>query len=134
MQYHRKNYRISDDRKDIQLDKVEALLKKSYWANARSSDAIRVSIENSICFSVFVDDEQIGFARVVTDFASVAYIADIIINSKYRAKGLGKWLVEIIVNDTRWQSLFKILATDDAHGLYERHGFSCSGKLMGTKK
>ena len=133
MEHQRENYRISDEREEIQLDKVESLLRASYWASERDLETIKVSIENSICFSLFCSDNQIGFARVVTDYASVAYIADVIIESEYRAKGLGKWLVGIIVNDSRWYSKFQFLATDDAHSLYEQFGFSGSNRLMSTK-
>lgn len=134
MIYQKNSYRISDDKNDIQLDKLHALLKTSYWANKRDLDTIKCSIEHSECFCLFDGDNQIGFARVVTDFASVAYIADVIVNDQYRANGLGKWLVEVVVNDPRWKSIFKLLATDDAHTLYERFGFVQSSMLMSTAK
>ncbi|KXF83324.1 GNAT family N-acetyltransferase [Enterovibrio coralii] len=133
MIYVKDNYRISDDREDVQFDKVESLLRSSYWASERSVETIKVSISNSVCFSLFADKTQIGFARVVTDFASVAYIADLIIQEDYRSQGLGKWLIETIVSDPRWEAKFKFLVTDDAHGLYEKYGFSGSSKLMSTK-
>lgn len=132
MNYENGNYRISDDRGDIQLNRVESLLRLSYWAKERSLETIKVSIENSICFSLFFEDVQVGFARVVTDFASVAYISDFIIAPDHRGNGLGKWLFGIIKNDSRWCSKFQFLVTDDAHGLYEKFGFSCSHKLMST--
>ena len=133
MNYADGNYRISDDRDEVQLDKVESLLKSSYWASERNQETIKISIKNSICFSLFCDGIQVGFARVVTDFASVAYIADLIIHPDHRSTGLGKWLFKIIVNDPRWHSKFQFLATDDAHILYEKFGFSGSHKLMSTK-
>lgn len=133
MNYEYGNYRISDDRKEVQLDKVEPLLRSSYWASERPLETMKVSIENSICFSLFFDSIQVGFARVVTDFASVAYIADLIIHPDHRAKGIGKWMFEVIHSDSRWCSKFQFLATDDAHGLYEQFGFSGSSKLMSTK-
>jgi GNAT superfamily N-acetyltransferase len=133
MSYENGKYRISDDRNDVQIDKVEALLRSSYWAKERPLETIIVSIENSICFSLYYKDEQVGFARVVTDFASVAYIADLIIHSDHRGKGLGKWMFGVINNDPRWSAKFQFLATDDAHALYEQFGFSSSNKLMSTK-
>lgn len=133
MSYENGNYRISDDRNDVQIDKVEALLRLSYWAKERPLETMMVSIENSICFSLFHKDEQVGFARVVTDFASVAYIADLIIHPDHRGKALGKWMFGEINNDPRWSSKFQFLATDDAHTLYEQFGFSGSSKLMSTK-
>jgi len=133
MNYQHGNYRISDDRSSIQIDQVESLLRSSYWAGERSLETINVSIANSVCFSLFCGDTQIGFARVVTDFASVAYIADLIIHPDHRALGIGKWMFGVIVNDPRWCSKFQFLVTDDAHGLYEKFGFSASSKLMSTK-
>jgi hypothetical protein len=130
--YSKNNYCICDDRNKVQFDEVKSLLKQSYWANNRDVDTIRTSINNSICFSLFHNEIQVGFGRVVTDFASVAYISDVIIDSKHRSEGLGKWLVDTIVNDPRWKSKFQILVTDDAHSLYEQFGFSSSHKLMST--
>jgi len=131
--YSKGDYHIYDDRNKIQLDKVESLLKESYWANERNIDTIKVSICNSICFSLSYKGTQIGFGRVVTDFSSVAYISDVIIASEHRSKGLGKWLVETMVNDSRWKGVFQLLVTDDAHSLYERFGFSSKSQLMSTK-
>ena len=133
MHYENENYKISDDREEIQLGMVESLLKSSYWASERSLETIELSIKNSVCFSLFCDGIQVGFARVVTDYASVAYIADLIIHPDHRSKGLGKWMFRVIVSDPRWCSKFQFLATDDAHGLYEKFGFSNSKKLMSTK-
>lgn len=133
MHYENKNYQISDDRDEVQLDVVESLLRASYWASERSLETMKISIENSVCFSLFYSGIQVGFARVVTDFASVAYIADLIIHPEHRSKGVGKWMFGVIVNDPRWSSKFQFLATDDAHGLYEKFGFSGSNKLMSTK-
>ncbi|NKI19229.1 GNAT family N-acetyltransferase [Spongiibacter sp. KMU-166] len=129
MYYENGKYRLSDDRGDVELDVVEALLRSSYWASERSLETMRVSIANSVCFSLFCGDAQVGFARVVTDFASVAYIADLIIHPGHRALGLGTWMFGVIVNDPRWCSKFQFLATDDAHGLYEKFGFSGSTKI-----
>jgi len=133
MCHENENYQLSDRREDVQLDAVVSLLRSSYWAAERSLEAIKVSIDNSVCFSLFCSGTQVGFARVVTDFASVAYIADLIVHPDHRSKGIGKWMFGVIVNDPRWCSKFQFLATDDAHGLYERYGFSSSGKLMSTK-
>ncbi|AAZ24310.1 GNAT family N-acetyltransferase [Colwellia psychrerythraea] len=131
--YSKGNYYIYDDRNKVQFDEVKSLLKQSYWASDRDVETIQISIKNSICFSLFHNKIQVGFGRVVTDFASVAYISDVIIDSEHRSEGLGKWLVDTIVNDPRWKSKFQLLVTDDAHSLYEKFGFSSSHKLMSTK-
>lgn len=133
MKYEQGDFQIYDEREKVQLATVHTLLKQSYWANGRSIDVIKTSIENSVCFSLYKGEEQIGFARVVTDFASVAYLADVIIDEQYRGQGLGKWLTETMVNDSCWKDKFKFLVTDDAHGLYTRQGFRGSDKLMSTR-
>ncbi|WP_415892186.1 GNAT family N-acetyltransferase [Neptuniibacter sp. PT8_73] len=133
MEYRLGEFCIYDEREKVVIESVTALLEQSYWANQRSLDVIKTSIENSVCFSLFKGEKQIGFARVVTDFASVAYLADVIIDEQFRGQGLGKWLTETMVNDPRWKDKFKFLVTDDAHSLYSRLGFSSSGKLMSTK-
>ena len=130
--YFKGNYYISDDRDKVQFNEVKLLLKQSYWANNRDIETIKTSINNSICFSLFHNKRQVGFGRVVTDFASVAYISDVIIDSEHRSEGLGKWLVDTIVNDPRWKKKIQLLVTDDAHSLYEQFGFSNSRKLMST--
>jgi len=131
--YSKGNYCIYDDRNKVQFDEVKSLLKQSYWANDRDLVTILTSINNSICFSLFHNEIQVGFGRVVTDFASVAYISDVIIDSKHRSEGLGKWLVDTIINDPRWKNILQLLVTDDAHSLYEQFGFSGSHKLMSTE-
>jgi len=131
--YSKGDYCIYDDRDKVQFDEVKSLLKQSYWANDRDLETILTSINNSICFSLFHNEIQVGFGRVVTDFASVAYISDVIIDSKHRSEGLGKWLVDTIINDPRWKNILQLLVTDDAHSLYEQFGFSGSHKLMSTE-
>jgi ribosomal protein S18 acetylase RimI-like enzyme len=131
--YSKGNYYIYDNRDKIQLNEVESLLKKSYWASDRDIDTIKVSIINSICFSVFYENSQIGFGRVVTDFSSIAYISDVIIASEHRRKGIGKWLVYTMTNDPRWKNILQLLVTDDAHSLYTKFGFTNNNQLMSTK-
>ncbi|MDO6526711.1 GNAT family N-acetyltransferase [Motilimonas sp. 1_MG-2023] len=115
----------------VDLARVKALLGLSYWAAQRSLEDIATSVQHSQCFSLYDQQYQIGFARIVTDYVSFAYLADVIIDPEYRGQGLGKWLVETVVSDPRWQGKLLMLATDDAHGLYQRHGFAESSKLMG---
>jgi predicted GNAT family N-acyltransferase len=132
MIYVRENFTIYDEVDFVDLTKVKELLTTSYWASERALDAIETSVKNSECFSLYDDKNQIGFARVVTDYSTFGYIADVIVNQNCRGKGLGKWLVDIVVNDGRWKGKFLMLATDDAHGLYAKYGFKQSPKLMGV--
>jgi GNAT superfamily N-acetyltransferase len=132
MVYIRENFTIYDEVDFVDLVKVQELLSTSYWASQRTLKVTEKSIENSECFSLYDGQAQIGFARVVSDYSTFAYIADVIIEQSYRGGGLGKWLVDVVVNDVRWKGKFLMLATDDAHGLYEKHGFKQSPKLMGV--
>lgn len=115
---------ISDEAALLQLDRICSLLAKSYWADTRSREAIARSIEHSLCFGVYRAGEQIGFARCVTDYATTFWLADVIIDERYRGKGLGKALVETILSHERLRGLSGLLATRDAHTLYARHGFA----------
>lgn len=114
---------ISDDKNLIQIDKVHELLAKTYWASNRSKVVIQKSIENSLCFGIYKDNVQIGFARCVTDYAFMYWLGDVIIDEKYRGQGLGKALMKCIKEHEYLVSLVGFLNTKDAHGLYEQFGF-----------
>jgi len=120
-------YRISTDKALLQMDRILALLAKSYWAQNRPAEIIRQSIENSLCFGLYRGNVQLGFARVITDYATTYYICDVVVDEACRGQGLGKKLVEAIVGDEALKPLFGILATRDAHGLYEQYGFVKGG-------
>lgn len=133
MKYKKDNYFITDDKSYVNIDTVKGLLSNTYWASKRSFNTIKKSIEHSICFSLYKDDMQIGFARIVTDYSTFVYLADVIINIDYRGMGLGKWFVKKIITDKRWDGMLFMLATKDAHQLYEKFGFKKDNKLMGKK-
>lgn len=107
----------------MSLDAICGLLRQSYWANQRSIAVISKSIENSICFGIYHETGQVGFARIVTDYATMFWLADVIIDEKHRGKGLGKELVRSVLETEEIQGLNGILMTSDAHGLYEPFGF-----------
>ncbi len=125
---------ISDDKSKFPVEKAIELLHTTYWAENRDSEVIRKSIDNSIVFGVYKDDSLIGMARVITDFATTFYIADVIIDEKYRGNGLGKKLISTIMSDERFSSLFGILVTRDAHGLYEHFGFKRDTERAMTRR
>ena len=114
---------ISDDKNLLQIERICALLKTSYWAGERSRETIERSIEHSLCFGVYQNGEQVGFARCVTDYATMFWLADVILDERMRGQGLGKALVDFIVSHERLQGLVGTLATRDAQGLYQRFGF-----------
>ena len=101
------------------------LSQESYWAKGISRKVVATSIENSLCFGVFTNNYQVGFARVISDYATFAYIADVFISEAHRGKGLSKLLMQTIINHPKLQGLRRImLATKDAHELYKKFGFN----------
>lgn len=117
---------ISTDKDLIDFEVVyNYLSNESYWAKGIPRAIVQTSIEHSLCFGVYNNDQQIGFARLVTDMATFAYLADVFILEAYRGKGLSKWLIEVIQAHPELQTLRRwVLGTRDAHGLYEQFGWS----------
>jgi len=117
---------ITTDSVKINLNTVHQFLsQESYWAKDVPIEIVKRSIENSLCFSVFYKDQQIGFARVITDKATFAYLADVFIIKEYRGKGLSKWLLQTIHAHPELQGLRRwLLGTKDAHDLYTQFGWS----------
>jgi GNAT superfamily N-acetyltransferase len=124
MQKTYKQYELSDDRSRIDGDFVHRELSNSYWAEAIPRELTDKSIANSLCFGVYENGRQIAFARVVSDFATFAYLCDVIVIEAHRSAGIGKWMMEAIMQHTELQNLRRfMLATLDAHSLYTRFGF-----------
>ncbi len=119
------DYSISDDRALLDLDFICAALAGSYWAQHRPRAVIEKSIRNSVCFGVYekASGKQVGFARIVTDGATIAWLGDVIVDESHRQKGLGKFLVSRVVELMEKNGTTCLLATRDAHGLYEKFGF-----------
>lgn len=118
-------YQISTDRQRIDVAVVHAYLTQSYWSPGIPRKVVERAIENSLCFGVYLGTQQIGFARIISDKATFAYLADVFILEPHRGKGLSKWLMEFITRHEELQGLRRfMLATKDAHGLYEQFGFT----------
>jgi GNAT superfamily N-acetyltransferase len=118
-------YAISTDKTLLDVSLIHAYLSRSsYWATGRTLDAVVRSIEHSLCFGVFAaDGGQVGFARVVTDHATFAWLCDVFVVEEHRARGLGRRLVEAVTSHPDLQDIRRILlATRDAHSLYAEHG------------
>jgi GNAT superfamily N-acetyltransferase len=126
MIWKNQNFTISTDASLLQIDVIHKFLsEESYWAKERSLQKTQIAIENSLCFGVYCEGKQIGFARVVSDFATFAYLGDVFILEDFRGKGLSKWLMEVIISHEDLQDLRRwVLATKDAHGLYAQFEFS----------
>lgn len=123
--YEQQGYRISTDSEAMDVEAVHAYLARSYWAREIPRDLVAKAIRGSLCFGLFKDGRQVGFARVVTDRATFAYLCDVYVLEDHRGRGLGVWLMEAVLAHPELQGLRRfMLATRDAHGLYERFGFS----------
>lgn len=117
-------YVVSTDRGRIDLDVVHGYLRSSYWAAGMPRDVLERAIENSVTFGVYDGTRQVGFARVITDRATYAYLSDVFIVEEYRGRGLSKWMMECLLAHPDLQGLRRFaLFTRDASGLYERYGF-----------
>ncbi len=121
-EWQRGEFTISTDRSRLQIDRIHKFLsEESYWAKERTREQTISAIKNSLPFGVYKDENQIGFARVVTDYATFAYLGDVFILGEFRGQGLSKWLMETIINHPDLQGFRRwILATKDAHELYEK--------------
>ncbi len=122
----RGHYRVSTDARRLDLDVIHGFLSQSsYWAEGIPRETLERSVRNSLVFGVYEDDRQVGFARVVTDRATYAYLADVFVLESHRGRGLSKWLLECVLAHPDLQGLRRWhLATRDAHGLYAQYGFS----------
>ena len=128
----RDEYRVSSAHADVDLDVVHGFLAQSYWAKGIPRDVFERAVANSLCFCLFDGDAQVGFARVATDRATFAYLADVFVLPTHRGRGLSKLLMETIVAHPDLQGLRRwILVTRDAHGLYARYGFTPLAKVDG---
>lgn len=118
------NFIISTDPARLDLDAVCDFLARAYWAKGRPRERTERALANSLVFGLYDDGKQIGLARVVSDYAVFAYLCDVFIHEDYRALGLGKWLIETVMNHPDLQGLRRwTLATRDAHGLYRQFGW-----------
>jgi GNAT superfamily N-acetyltransferase len=125
-EYRRGDFLISTDREHLDLDVVHGFLTNSYWAKGIPRKTVESSIQHSLCFGIYEGgDAQVGFARVISDFATFAYVGDVFVLESHRGRGLSKWLMECITQHPALQNLRRwILTTRDAHGLYAQVGFT----------
>jgi GNAT superfamily N-acetyltransferase len=118
------SFYISTDKSLLDLSLIHNFLKECYWAENIPRCTLEKSINNSLCFGIYEGERQVGFARVITDFATFAYLEDVFVIAPYRGRGLGKWLIETILKHSELQNIrMWLLLTDDAHELYRRYGF-----------
>ena len=118
-------FTITTEKEKFDIEFIHSFLTRSYWAEGISKELIKRSVDGALCFGLFENDKQIGFARMITDKATFAYLADVFIIEGYRGRSLSKWLMEVIMAHPSLQGLRRMmLATKDAHGLYKKFGFT----------
>jgi GNAT superfamily N-acetyltransferase len=117
------DYYISDNKELLDIKTIKGFLARSYWASQRSEERTERSIQNSICYGVYHESRQIGYARVITDHATMFYLCDVFIDEAYRGKGIGKKLVESLITSDELKDLMGLLGTRDAHELYKQYDF-----------
>jgi GNAT superfamily N-acetyltransferase len=125
MEWTRDNFTVTDDPARLDRDVIWRFLASSYWAKNVPRATVDRSLDNSLCFALLDGARQVGFARVVSDRATFAYVMDVFVLSEYRGRGLGKWLIACVTSHPDLQGLRRwILGTRDAHGLYRQFGFT----------
>jgi GNAT superfamily N-acetyltransferase len=123
-EWRRDEYVLRTDPAQLDVEAIHRFLAASYWARHVPLDLVRRSITHSLCFGIKRHDEQVGFARVITDRATFGYLADVFVVEAHRGRGLGHWLVECVLEHPELQGLRRwVLLTRDAHELYRSHGF-----------
>jgi GNAT superfamily N-acetyltransferase len=123
MDWTRANFVISDDPQRLNLARICQLLAGTYWAASRPAEVIEKSLQQSVSFGLYDGDRQIGFARLVTDQATFAWLCDVVIDPEYRGRKLGRWLIECVLSHPAAQVSQQLLRTKDAQLLYEEFGF-----------
>jgi GNAT superfamily N-acetyltransferase len=124
MENHRDQFTISTDPSRLDMNAVYDFLSRSYWAKTRPRERTNLAYANSLVLGLYEDSRLIGMARVVTDFSVVAYLCDVFIHEDFRGQGLGKWLMQSMFEHPDLKHIRRwLLATDDAHGLYQQFGF-----------
>ena len=126
IEQRRDNFVITTDPARLDLDMIYEFLTNCYWAKGIPREVVALSIEHSLCFGIYDGSgAQVGFARVISDFATIAYLGDVFVLESHRGHGLGKWMMECIMQHPALQNLRRwILLTRDAHGLYRQFGFT----------
>ena len=124
-EYKKDEYTISTDKTKLQFDVIHGFLSTSYWSPNIPMEIVRRAVEHSTTFGIYKAENQVGYARIISDYATFAYLADVFVLESERGKGISKWLMECITQQADLQGLRRwMLATRDAHGLYAQFGFT----------
>lgn len=123
MEWTRGEYTLTDEPDRADVDAIYALLRETYWAASRTRDAVRTSVEHSLCFSLLRGGRQVGVARVLTDLGAASYVVDVVVAEPHRAHGVGTWLMERILAHPAVRDTHVVLITRDAQAFYRGLGF-----------
>ena len=123
MIWEQADFTISSEKKQVDIDALQDMLSRTYWVKDRRREEVEKSVANSLCFSLFKGDEQVGFARVLTDGVAYAVILDMVIREDFRGQGLGRWLLQCLVEHPQVVPLRQVLWTSNADGFYQKLGF-----------
>ena len=129
MQWTRDKFILYDEFEKADAEAVHSMLVGTYWAKGRSLQTVRDTIKRCLCFSLYDETIQIGFSRVLTDYATYAIMLDVVIEERYRGRGLGKWMIECVTHHSSIASLKQVLWTSNADDLYRKYGFSIPDKV-----
>ncbi|MEQ1934329.1 MAG: GNAT family N-acetyltransferase [Fimbriimonadaceae bacterium] len=119
---------ISTDPGDVNFSKLKLWLGEAYWSRLRTEEVIQKSLDRSDCFTALLNGEMVGFARVVTDRATFAWLCDVYVDPERRGQGISKALMDAIMTNPEYSTVRWMLGTRDAHGLYEKYGFETSSE------
>ena len=132
MIWNKNPFSLNDDPSAMDVDVVCALLAATYWSASRSRETVARFLRHSLCFGLFHGERQVGFVRVISDFTTTSWVADMVVDSAYRGQGLGRWMMECVMSHPRLSDTQFVLQTRDAHGFYEGLGFQQRPSLMST--
>lgn len=132
MEWHRDNLVLTDEPTATVVEDTHAMLQTTYWAHKRPLPIVEKAIANSLCFILLSDGQQVGFARLVTDYATTSWLADVIIAEELQGIGLGTWMMECVMQHPAVAGTQFVLQTGSANQFYERLGFSGNAALMST--
>lgn len=133
MEWNKDQFSLYDSPERVNEQRVFELLATTYWSANRTMEKVQKMVQHSLCFSLYDGDHQIGFARAITDYTTFSWVADVIVDDAYRGQKLGVWIMECMMQHPAIAHTQFALQTGDAHGLYEKFGFSINEALMSTK-
>jgi GNAT superfamily N-acetyltransferase len=124
MEWTHGDYILTDERDRADIDAIHNLLRDTYWAATRTRELVALSVENSLCFSLFHSGRQVGIARVLTDYGATSYLCDVVLEPPHRSNGLGSWLMQRVLDHPVVRNTYVLLITRDAQAFYRKFGFA----------